>query len=481
MLKIPYLSALNHMRNLQPSVSVRVMDLEEACGSVLAEPLYARYSMPPSPVSAMDGFAVISSQTGSASADSPVTLTEFERVNTGNPVSGTFDAVIMIEDVSVGEHSITITSPIKKGKNVRLAGEDIKKGRMILPAGARLRAFDIGALANYGYSSVPVKHVSVGMLPTGTELISPGTEPKAGQVVESNSYMVAAYLRQFGVSVVRYPGVDDDRDLLRAAIAKAVDENDIVLISAGSSMGSKDYTESIIAELGTVVFHGVSMKPAKPVMLGLIKGKPVIGLPGFPLAAATVLRVFLRPLLESWGFVGPETTAISARAGSVVETEESIDEFRFASAAFVEGRYVVLPQIRSASALMNSIKANAYIHIPRGVGTASAGESVTVVAEADSAELKSTVLIGGTYSKGLESLIQKLSESGLSVRIGEGSPEELLEGMFCHAVCTAEDVTPSCPTKKFSLGDGSYLIVRTDMKDPYCSVIKEVAGELYGA
>ncbi|HJJ39308.1 MAG TPA: molybdopterin-binding protein, partial [Methanocorpusculum sp.] len=274
---------------------------------------------------------------------------------------------------------------------------------------------------------------------------------------------------------------EDEREPVRAAVAKAVEENGIVLISAGSSMGSKDFTESIISELGTVLFHGVFMKPAKPVMLGVIKGKPVIGLPGFPLAAATVLRVFLRPLLESWGFAGPKTTVISARTGSSVETEESVDEFRFAAAAFVEGRYVVLPQIRSASALMNSIKSNCCIHIPRGLGTAFPGDSVTVIAEADSAELKSTVLFGGIYTEGLEPLVQKLTESGISVRFGEGTPDELLEGRFCHGVCTREAYTPCCPAERFSLGDGSYLFVRKDMKDPYCPVIKGFAGELYDA
>ena len=365
--KIPFEEALSLVKKTAPAYVSRTVSLPDAAGCVLSEPVYAKYSVPPAPVSAMDGFAVKAAATLGASAETPLTISEFDRVNTGNVVREMFDAVIMVEDVefdgSDAPAEITIRAPIKAGRNVRATGEDIEAGRMVLPAGARVRPFDIGALAGYGITEVAVRSVSVGIIPTGSELIAPGEVPKPGQVVESNSVMTEAYLRQFGVDVIRYPPVADNRELIREAIEKAVAENEIVLLSAGSSMGSKDFTASAIADLGEIVFHGVFMKPAKPSMLGIINGKPVIGMPGFPLSAQTAQRLFVRELLELWGFTGPSHETLTVTAGETVSSDDFLDEFRFAAAAEVSGRIVALPQIRSSSMQMNGIRANCYLHL----------------------------------------------------------------------------------------------------------------------
>ena len=481
MQKISYQSALRMVLNIPVCSTSRVVCLDDAAGKILSEPLYAKYNVPIAPVSAMDGFAVSSNETRGASQEHPKTLRNFERVNTGNVVKSDFDAVIMIEDVlfDKSEHSseITIHSPIKKGKNVRQTGEDITSGRMILPKGARIRAFDIGALGGYGYTDIPVQTISVGIIPTGTELISVGTEPKPGQVVESNSAMMAAFVEEFGVSAVCYPPVADERETIREAIQKAVDENDIVLISAGSSMGSKDFTSQAIEDLGDLKFHGVYMKPAKPCMLGIVSGKPVLGLPGFPLAVATGLRMFVRPLLENWGMKGPVQTKVSAVAGSTVETESDIDELRFGAVAIVEGRYVALPEVRSASAQINGIKANCYLHIPRGLGTVSAGDSITAVADATEQELLKTILIGGEYASGMEKIISNAARFGISVRFGEGKTAELIEEKLCHGVCISEKIVLTPAIQEIPLDNGSYLYVNTNIRDPLCSALIHFAEE----
>ena len=486
MKKIPFEDALSHIRNVIPAYRLRTVPLQEAVRQVLAEPVYAKYNVPPAPVSAMDGFAVNSASTAGASNTTPVTLTEFDRVNTGNVVRPQFDAVIMIEDVefngSDNPAEITIRAPIKAGRNVRATGEDIAEGRMVLPAGARIRPFDIGALAGYGITEVTVKSVSVGIIATGSELIAPGEIPKPGQVVESNSVMTEAYLRQFGVDVIRYPPVADNQVLIREAIEKAVSENEIVLLSAGSSMGSKDFTASAIAEIGRIIFHGVFMKPAKPTMLGIVDDKPVIGMPGFPLSAQTSQRLFVRELLELWGFKGPEHETISAVAGEAVGSDDFLDEFRFAAAAEVAGRIVALPQIRSSSMQMNGIRANCYIHIPRGVAEAKAGDTVSAVLNVPAAELAKTILLGGAYSEGSEELLVKAAGAGWSIRFGDISSTNLnlLKDNACHGMCLPKgfDLSPlaGIELECFELNDDTMLVMRQDMDDVQAAELRIFAG-----
>ena len=486
MKKIPFEDALSHIRNVIPVYGLRTVPLQEAVGQVLAEPVYAKYNVPPAPVSAMDGFAVNSASTAGASNTTQVTLTEFDRVNTGNVVRPQFDAVIMIEDVefngSDNPAEITIRAPIKAGRNVRATGEDIAEGRMVLPAGARIRPFDIGALAGYGITEVTVKSVSVGIIATGSELIAPGEIPKPGQVVESNSVMTEAYLRQFGVDVIRYPPVADNQVLIREAIEKAVSENEIVLLSAGSSMGSKDFTASAIAEIGRIIFHGVFMKPAKPTMLGIVDDKPVIGMPGFPLSAQTSQRLFVRELLELWGFKGPEHETISAVAGEAVGSDDFLDEFRFAATAEVAGRIVALPQIRSSSMQMNGIRANCYIHIPRGVAEAKAGDTVSAVLNVPAAELAKTILLGGAYSEGSEELLVKAAGAGWSIRFGDISSTNLnlLKDNACHGMCLPKgfDLSPlaGIELECFELNDDTMLVMRQDMDDVQAAELRIFAG-----
>ena len=485
MQKIPFNEALCAVQNLTPVYAARTVRTADAAGCILAEPVYAKYSVPPAPVSAMDGFAVKAADTMAASAENPLTLTVFDRVNTGNVVRDEFDAVIMVEDVefdgSDAPAEITIRAPIKAGRNVRATGEDIAEGRMVLPAGARIRPFDIGALAGYGITEVLVRSVSVGIIPTGSELIAPGEVPNPGQVVESNSIMTAAYLRQFGVDVVCYSPVPDNRVLIRGAIEKAVAENEIVLLSAGSSMGSKDFTASAIADLGEILFHGVFMKPAKPTMLGVVNGKPVIGMPGFPLAAQTAERMFVRELLERWGFSGPAQETVAAEAGETISSDADIDEFRFASAAEVGGRVVVLPQVRSASMQMNGIRANCYVHIPRGTAKAPAGSLVPAVLNIPKAELSRTILLGGAYTEGAEALAVRAAAAGWTVRFGDITAVNLqyLRDNACHGIILPADADltelAGIELERYPAGD-SLLVMRRDLHDAQAEALRTFAG-----
>jgi putative molybdopterin biosynthesis protein len=275
-----------------------IVHVTQSLGRIAAEPVYARYSVPEVNLAAMDGIAVKSRDTFGASDRAPVTLQDFARVNTGNIVPSQFDAVIMIEDTWEVDGTFQIRKAAAPWQHVRPAGEDIREGRLVLPKGHEIRAFDIGALATYGIVDLKVTTFNVGIIPTGSELVPLGVRPSPGQVVESNTVMAQVLLESMGAHCTRLPIVRDDPDLIQEALRHAAQENDLVIISAGSSAGTRDYTAGAISAIGRLLFHGVAVKPGKPMMLGEIEGKPVIGLPGYPLAAQAVLREFAVPLLE---------------------------------------------------------------------------------------------------------------------------------------------------------------------------------------
>ena len=304
--------------------SIVQVPLEEAVGRITNGPIFARYSVPEIHLAAMDGIAVRSMDTKGASEQHPITLPKAARVNTGNVVPPEYDAVIMIEDVWEADGNYSIRKAVAPWQHVRPAGEDLAESEMVMPSAHRIRAHEIGALATYGITQPEVIAVRVGLVPTGSELVLAGTRPAPGQVVESNTVMAKAMLDEAGATCTRYPFVEDKPEKIRNAIAAACKENDIVIVSAGSSAGTKDYTADVIAELGEVLVHGVAIKPGKPVIIGRIDKKPVIGLPGYPLSALTVIREIVLPLLRNYGLFVTEpdrirahlTTAIAKDIGS---------------------------------------------------------------------------------------------------------------------------------------------------------------------
>jgi putative molybdopterin biosynthesis protein len=222
-------------------------------------------------------------------------------VNTGNPVPPGFDAVVMKEEPTWAPdgQSVLLHKPTSPGKHIRAVGEDAFVGQPLLPAGHRLRPVDVGALLTAGVSSVQVlRQPVVGFLPTGSELVEPGVvDLEPGQTTESNSAMVIGEVIGWGGIPFRHPIVRDDRGALRSAVLETLPQVDLLLISAGSSQGSADHTVHVLRELGEVLVHGVAMRPGKPVILALVQGKPVIGLPGYPGAAWLASYLFARPLL----------------------------------------------------------------------------------------------------------------------------------------------------------------------------------------
>ena len=407
-----------------------------AVGRITGTPIFARFSVPAIHISAMDGIAVRSADTIGASEQNPVTLPDAVRVNTGNIVPPEYDAVIMIEDVRVDGETYTIRKPVSAWQHIRPIGEDIGESEMILPSCHRIRAQDLGALATYGVTDIAVRSVRVGLIPTGSELVPAGVVPPPGRVVESNTLMAAAVLEGAGAEAYRYGIVPDDYDLIRAAVRCGVVENDILLVSAGSSAGTRDYTAEIIADLGEVLAHGVAIKPGKPVIIGRIDGKPVIGLPGYPLAAATVLREIVLPFITRYGLPAQEPERVAARLTTSLESDIGTDEFVLLSTGRIGDRWVAAPQSRGAGVQMSAVRANGYMQIPANKEGVAAGEAVAVRLTVPRAEAEEAVLITGSHDPALDYLADLVRPRGVdihSTHLGSMGGVIALKKEECHA------------------------------------------------
>jgi putative molybdopterin biosynthesis protein len=446
--------ALALMERSFPAVPgiIRVPVTSGAVGRITATPIFARFSVPAIHISAMDGIAARSADTRGASEQHPVTLPDAARVNTGNIIPPGYDAVIMIEDVWVESKSddvsrsaptkrrdgetYTIRKPVSPWQHIRPVGEDIGESEMILPSYHRIRPPDLGALANYGVTDLAVRNVRAGLIPTGSELVPAGVMPPPGKVVESNTLMAAAALAEAGVETHRYGIVPDDYDLIRDTVRLGVAENDILLVSAGSSAGTRDYTADIIQDLGEVLAHGVAIKPGKPVIIGRIGGKPVIGLPGYPLAAATVLRELVLPLISRYGLPVPRPEDVAARLTTSLQSDIGTDEFVLLSVGRIGERWVAVPQSRGAGVQMSAVRANAYLQIPARKEGAEAGETVNVRLTVPRSEAEEAVLVTGSHDPALDYLADRVRPRGVeihSTHVGSMGGVIALKKQECHA------------------------------------------------
>jgi putative molybdopterin biosynthesis protein len=250
---------------------------EHALGRVLAEPVWAKISSPHYHASAMDGFAVRAQETAGAAPSDPVALevgTSARYVDTGDPIPDGFDSVIPIENVEAldasgqltpairSPQSIRIRAAVTPWNHVRALGEDIVATQLVLPRGHLLRPADLGAIAASGNYEISVaRRPRIAILPTGSELVSPGSDLKPGDILEFNSIVMAAQLMAMGAEPHRYPITADDFELICARVREAARENDMVLLNAGSSAGAEDFSARVVEQLGELLVHGVAVRP----------------------------------------------------------------------------------------------------------------------------------------------------------------------------------------------------------------------------
>ena len=387
--------------------------VQNACGRITARAVYAAISAPHYAASAMDGVAVHARDTFGATETTPVTLSggQFTVVDTGDPIPGDCDAVIMVEElVHRDDGSITIHAAAAPWQHIRQIGEDVCAGEMILPGAMEITPAAIGAMLAGGVLTVEViARPRVALIPTGDEIVPPCADPKPGDILEFNSSIFSAMLRRWGAEPVTYPIVKDDFDAIRAMTARAAAECDIVLVNAGSSAGREDYTASVIASLGEVRFHGIAIKPGKPTILGRIGAKPVLGIPGYPVSGIIVIENLLRPLLERWFRQGPDgARLVSATLTRPVVSGLKYEEFVRVRMGYVGERLMASPLARGSGVVTSFMKADGILTVPQGQEGYAAGETVTVRLLGEEHRLRNTLVVIGSHDPLLDELANML-------------------------------------------------------------------------
>lgn len=384
-------------------VQTEVIPVICSLGRITAEPVFAVYSSPNFNASAMDGIAVKASYTYEASEVNPVILTEgihFKYVDTGDPIEDPYDAVIMIEDVAeAGEKKVKIISPAFPWQHVRPIGEDIVANEMIIPSNHEIRPVDIGALLAGGITNITVyKKPRVGIIPTGTEIVEPGQELHVGDIIESNSRMFEGLVAEYGGEPKRYAIVPDDYEMLKAVIQTAAEENDIVVINAGSSAGSEDFTAKLVKDMGELVVHGIATKPGKPAILGFIDGKPIIGVPGYPVSAWVVFEIFMKPLIMSWsGKKAKERKIVKAVLSRRLVSSLKNKEYVRIKLGKVKDNLIATPLSRGAGVTMSLVRADGILEIPKNSEGFEAGEHVDIKLLKDMKDIENTIVSIGSH------------------------------------------------------------------------------------
>lgn len=400
-----------------------VIPTDESLGRITAAPVRAHISAPHYNASAVDGVAVKASDTFGATETAPLTLTIGEQahwVDTGDPLPPGCDAVIMVEHVNLlddGHHSgarCEILAPVAPWQDVRQIGEDVVATEILLPEGHTIRPQDIGALLASGILEVPVvRKPVVTFIPTGTEIVEPKADPAAGEIIEFNSRVILSMVSEWGGRPVRGQIVRDDYDLIRRAVQEAVASSDIVIVNAGSSAGSEDYTVHVLKELGQVLAHGVAIRPGKPVMLGIIDGKPFVGLPGYPVSTWLTADLFVKPLVHrALGRPVPHRPTVRASLARRVTSPMGVTEYVRVKLGRVGERLVATPISRGAAVISSLVRADGLLVVPSGREGIGEGSEVEVELLRPIGEIQDTVVAIGSHDTSLDLMGSFLRRKG---------------------------------------------------------------------
>lgn len=418
---------------------VNTMESEEissidSVGRITSKAIYANVCDPVYNASAMDGIAVYSEDTLSASELNPLVLKkdQFQYVNTGNPINPPFDSVIMIEDVISNVDEISIISPSRPWQHVRCVGETVVATEMVIPSRRKIRAIDLGAILASGNNKVNVyKKPKVAIIPTGNEMVEDVSELKTGSLMESNSRVFSAMVEEFGGIANRLPIVKDDEALLEETLKNAVKSNDAVIINAGSSAGTKDFTNRIISKLGKVITHGLAIKPGKPTILGIIDNKPIIGVPGYPVSAYIVMEKVVKNVISKMiGIDTPSPVKVKAILTKRVVSSFKNEEFIRVSLGFVDGKIMATPLSRGAAQTMSVVNADGLISLDRYTEGLEANQEVEVELYRSLDQIKKNLVIVGSHDVVLDVVRDFMNVS--STHVGSLGGILALKSNSCH-------------------------------------------------
>jgi putative molybdopterin biosynthesis protein len=417
---------------------------ENALGRVTAEPIWAKVSSPHYHASAMDGFAVRAEDTNGAQPSSPVQLSLISEqpaqyVDTGDPLPDWANAVIPIENTEALDASGQITSAVRGPSSIRIRaavapwshirplGEDIVATELVLPTGHILKPVDLGAIAAAGHQEISVaRKPKVAIIPTGSELVPIGSKLKVGDILEYNSLVLAAQIKQMGGEPTRYPITKDDFVLICERVQEAAQSHDLILLNAGSSAGAEDFSAKVVEKLGTLLVHGVAVRPGHPVILGMLEEKrktkesetfdirrstPIIGVPGYPVSAALTIDIFVEPVVAKWlGRRPRELLTEEATLTRKLVSPAGDDDFVRVVVGKVGEKLLAAPLSRGAGVITSLVEADGLALIPSGVQGIEAGEKIQVRLYRSKSEIEKTILAIGSHDLTLDLISQFLAE-----------------------------------------------------------------------
>ncbi len=414
---------------------------ENATGRVTSRPVWARISSPHYHASAMDGFAIRNMDSIGAAPSQPITLIchgeqgspKAIYLDTGDALPEWADSVIPIENVEPldksGEpaenprmpYAIRIRSAVTPWQHIRPMGEDMVATQLVLPSGQILRPVDLGAVAGCGHTSIWVaRKPKVAILPTGTELVPIGANIKVGDIIEYNSLVLASQVNAWGGEAHRFPITPDNLKTICDQIILAAADSDLILLNAGSSAGSEDFSATAIESLGEVLVHGIAVRPGHPVIIGMVvrQGKshpemsdlvPIIGVPGYPVSTALTGEIFVEPLVAMWtGRKPADPEIITARLTRKITSPPGDDDYMRVVAGKVGDKLLAAPLSRGSGVITSLVRADGIALIPRGSQGMEAGSEIQVRLYRPKAELENSIFAIGSHDMTLDLLSQFL-------------------------------------------------------------------------
>jgi molybdenum cofactor synthesis domain-containing protein len=378
---------------VKPSDRRESVMLLESLRRVSAEDVRAPIDVPLADRAAMDGYAVVARETYRAGKFKPVVLRVQEtlyadgvptkrvaqgrctEVATGATLPAGADAVVMVEDTEPEKGSVQVYRPVHPGENVSRRGEDIRKGSVVVAKGEWITPAKLGALAAIGKDRVSVfAKPRVAILTTGDEVVPPGKPIRPGQVYDINANTMASVVRENGGEPVLLGRVGDELEALRGSLGRAVGE-DLVVFSGGSSVGEKDMIIDVLRSMGELLFHGVAVKPGKPTVLGRVRGKAVLGMPGYPTSCLSNCYMILAPMLRRMARLPPPVERV-VEAPLSKRLTSALGRVEFHTVRIVDGQAV--PAYKESGAITSMAHADGYIEIPANVDLLEKGERVRV-------------------------------------------------------------------------------------------------------
>lgn len=421
-------------------LGVEIVALAASLGRVVAENMVPAIDVPPFDRSTMDGFAVRSADVAGASETTPVVLAltgeviacgvapkvtvaagSASVIATGGPIPRGADAVVPIEWTEPAEGGVAIRRAVAGGQNIANAGSDLGRGEVILRRGTVIGSREIGLMAACGIGEVPVwRRPRVAVISTGDELVPPGAALPPAGVYDSNGPIVAATVAENGGEPVAFGAVRDDETALRAALARAVADCDMIVLSGGTSKGAGDHTARLVGELGApgILVHGVALKPGKPLCLAVCDGKAVVVLPGFPTSAMFTFHEFVVPSLRRLAGLPPRPEAhLDATVPVRVPSDRGRTEFVMVALTEGEGgERIAHPVFRGSGSISAFAQADGFVMVEAAADHLPAGSRAAVTLFQPDPKMPDLV-IAGSHCVGLEPIIDRLSTDGFRVRV----------------------------------------------------------------